>query len=136
MIKSKIGFTLIELMVVVVIIGILVAIAVPNFIRVVTKAKETEVKSNMHITQLEVEFYAIDHSGRYPSSVDSIMDRFPINISNPFNKSAPFVQNSGDADVEGVVEYETADPYDHYHITGLGRKAILLDLILSEGLVD
>ncbi|MEJ2356217.1 MAG: prepilin-type N-terminal cleavage/methylation domain-containing protein, partial [candidate division WOR-3 bacterium] len=46
------GFTLIELMVVVVIIGILSAIAIPNFVRIVNQAKEAEVKSNMHTVQL------------------------------------------------------------------------------------
>lgn len=42
---NKSGFTLIELMVVVAIIGILAAIAIPNFITYTTKAKQAEVKT-------------------------------------------------------------------------------------------
>jgi prepilin-type N-terminal cleavage/methylation domain-containing protein len=43
--KSQKGFTLIELMIVVVIIGILAALAIPRFMRATTKAKQSEAKT-------------------------------------------------------------------------------------------
>lgn len=62
---SQKGFTLIELLVVITIIGILAAIALPNYIKAKDKAKEVEAKANLHTIQIAVERYNTDHH-EYP----------------------------------------------------------------------
>ena len=67
--SSDKGFTLIELLVVITIIGILAAIALPNYIKAKDKAREAEVKANVHTIQIALERYATDHSGQYPKMI-------------------------------------------------------------------
>ena len=57
--RNRKGFTLVELMIVVAIIGILAAIAIPNFLNFRLKAKTSEAKSNLGaVRSTEVAYYA------------------------------------------------------------------------------
>lgn len=59
---NKKGFTLIELLIVVAIIAILAAIAVPNFLEAQVRAKVSRQLSNMRTTQVAIELYMVDHN--------------------------------------------------------------------------
>ena len=71
LITSKKGFTLIELMIVVAIIGILAAIAIPNFMNYQCKAKQSEAKSSLGSIRVAQEAYFAEHDS-YSTTQDDI----------------------------------------------------------------
>ena len=68
--KSTKGFTLIELMIVVAIIGILAAIAIPNFLRFQLKSKSSEGKVNLAAIRTAEESYFAEY-GTYIAAAPS-----------------------------------------------------------------
>lgn len=60
------GFTLIELMIVVAIIGILAAIAVPKFADLISKSREGSTKANLASVRSALKIYYADTEGIYP----------------------------------------------------------------------
>ncbi len=62
MLRNKKGFTLIELMIVVAIIGILAAIAIPNFLSYQCKSKQSEAKTNLGAIANSEESYSAEFS--------------------------------------------------------------------------
>jgi len=64
--NRKKAFTLIELLIVVAIIAILAAIAVPNFLEAQTRSKVSRIYADMRSAATAIESYCVDHN-RYPA---------------------------------------------------------------------
>ena len=65
------GFTLVELMIVVAIIGILAAVAIPKFAQMLEKSREGATKGNLGAIRSAVSNYYADQQGWYPIAMDS-----------------------------------------------------------------
>jgi type II secretion system protein G len=63
--QSESGFTLVELLVVMLILGLLAAIAIPSFFNQRDKAKDADAKESVRTAQTAIETYATDHGGTY-----------------------------------------------------------------------
>ena len=67
------GFTLAELMVVIVIIGLLATLVVPNVVSKLGKANKTKAKADIVQIAKAVEDYVIENNGRYPDSIEVLV---------------------------------------------------------------
>jgi type II secretion system protein G len=81
---NKKGFTLIELLIVVAIIAILAAIAIPNFLAAQTRSKVSRTKADMRAVATGIESYFVDNNA-YPE----IVAIYPFGYSLPVTITTP-----------------------------------------------
>jgi general secretion pathway protein G len=70
--KRQAGFTLIELMIVMLIIAILMGLAIPNYISSIRNAKEAVLREDLHIMRQSIDSYTMDKE-KAPQSLDELV---------------------------------------------------------------
>jgi general secretion pathway protein G len=106
--KTRKGFTLVEILIVVVILGILAAIVIPQFTNASTEAKEANLKSNLQSVRSQIELYKIRHDDVAPvaatfetqmcdadSNGISYLQSVPV---NPFSGGKTVTENGSGGD--------------------------------------
>lgn len=118
------GFTLIELLIVVAIIGILAAIAVPNFMNAQVRAKVSRAVSDMKNISTALEMYQLDHNN-YPMARSNPITRqtgqirlsarfYPLTTPVSYMSSVPVDPFFSDLREADPTFFDTYDYFDNW----------------------
>lgn len=94
--RGRLGFTIIEMMIVMTIIGILVAVAIPRYNASVTRAKESVLRQNLFTIRQVIDEYTYD-KGKAPQSLQDL-------VNEGYLRQIPVDPMTEEADWTTVVE--------------------------------
>jgi len=127
--KKRNGFTMIELLVVIGIIGILVVFLVPSLLGARDRAKEAAVKAVMHSVQLAVESYQLENE-TYPMDRNLPLESLGRNYLMGAGYLATVPKNPftgleyKDSDLAGKIIYDYDDTRGVYSLKGYNRTGL------------
>ncbi len=100
---SEDGYTLLEVLVVVLIIGILATIALPSFLNQTTKAGAASAQELAHAAQIAAEDYATDHNGSYAGLTAGMLTQYDAAIQTSQGNGNAYVVSVTNATATGYV---------------------------------
>jgi len=117
--KIKRGFTLVEILIVVVILGILAAIVIPQFSQASSEANENRLKADLQTLRSQLQLYKVQHNDVLPADAAAFVQAMtqkdaqgygPYMMKIPVNPFAPdkVDANGGTIDVGGTLGDDSA----------------------------
>jgi len=97
--RIKRGFTLVEILIVVVILGILAAIVIPQFSNASEEASYNRVRADLQTVRSQIQLYKIQHMGTLPSAAnfEAHMTGYTLAATGPNDDNGDITADTGGA---------------------------------------
>lgn len=119
--RTRGGFTLVEILIVVVIMAVLAAAVIPQFTDSTNDAKDSTAKQNLRIMRAQLELYRLQHSGAYPPTLTHMTKKTNVDHTStgtptlgPYCREVPQEPHTASSSVAA----STADPITVTGTTG------------------
>ena len=126
-IYHKNGFTLLEMMVVLFIIGLLSAITIPGLMRISLQKTTAKAKAELRVLQVAVESYYLYHNSTYPAELSELPTAVPTIVKAVVND--PFLSQPG------IYGYNSSSNKKYYVIYSVGPSANGSASVSDEGVL-
>lgn len=114
--RSYKAFTLVEVLIVVIILGILAAIVVPQFSNASSDAKLSALKTNLQTIRGQLQLYKIQHNDVYPTAANFVNQ---MTLASKLDGSTAAVGTSG-YDLGPYLQSVPTNPYTNASTVGSG----------------
>lgn len=118
------GFTLIELVIVIVILGVLAGVAALSFQNVTKSSKEGVAKANLRALKSAVQVYQVDHNGELPAAADYSITPAGSSAAVTIKGVKPIAKYVEDATLTSPVGYT-------YSMTSTGTAPNVTEVVLK-----
>ena len=108
--RAKSGFTLVEILIVVVILGILAAIVIPQFTSASTEAKESALQSDLQAMRSQIELFKIHHNDLLPGEEGTGADNITTSTTAARFEAA-LINKTNQAGAVGTTAAHRFGPY-------------------------
>lgn len=115
--RNRLGFTLVELLVVIVVLAVLAAIVLPKFMNSSVRSKESALKSDLKLMRNALTLFQAD-TGKFPSTLDDLAQTDKTKVKTADGNAVSTVDWHGPYIDAVVTDPISEDPFNYDNSTG------------------